>query len=263
MKRVLIFIRIIIVVICIENTFAFAGNLNSVYVVCENWPGYTNKDGTGVYWEIVKAVYEPVGIKVKTSIMPWKRANHQVLHKSADAILGDYYHKNQSGKDFRYPNWHISVEDPIIAFFKKGTITAWKKKGVKAIDRKIVGWIRGYDFDKKNWFKANVIKVELTTLTQGIKMIAANRLDVFIDYESAIKFESRKLGIDLKKYDLKTVRLGEKLFLKFSNTENSKELIKFFDKRMTILSKSGKIENIYKKWGHTANKFSKDRYGIE
>ncbi|MCP3944098.1 MAG: hypothetical protein GY710_21830 [Desulfobacteraceae bacterium] len=98
----------------------FAGNIYSIYVVCDEWKDYTNKDGTGAYWEIVKSVYEPVGIKVKTKVMPWKRVKHIVRHKDADALIGDYYEAD--AKDYLYPKWHISVEDPVVAVFKKANI---------------------------------------------------------------------------------------------------------------------------------------------
>ncbi|NQY93765.1 MAG: hypothetical protein HRT43_06330, partial [Campylobacteraceae bacterium] len=93
----------------IQATQVYAEDIKSISLTSKEWKGYTNKDGTGAYWEVVKAIYEPLGIKVNTKVLPWKRAEMTVLTKKADALLGAYYHKD---KEFIYPKWHISVEDP-------------------------------------------------------------------------------------------------------------------------------------------------------
>ncbi len=247
--------------VLMQHSRIFAEDLKVIHVVCEEWAEYTNEDGTGVYWEVVKAVYEPVGIQVKTEVMPWKRADRTVLRKKADAIVGDYYDQEQAGQEFLYPTWHISVEDPIIAVFKKGAIPDWERQGVQSLAGKTVGWIRGYDFDTKDWLDVSVKKHEVTTILQGLKMLAAvGRLDVLIDYRSTIKLEGEKAGIDVEQdYELKTVTLGEKLFLKFANTERSKQLMRIFDERMSELVTSGEMEQIYTKWGHSEEKFGKEK----
>ncbi len=64
-----------------------------------NGKGYTHRDGTGAYWEVVKAVYEPLGIKVKTIVMPWKRAEVTVVNKRADALLEIIIIKTRKGRE--------------------------------------------------------------------------------------------------------------------------------------------------------------------
>ncbi len=259
MKRFQMFILLLIVNFFVIQSTAFSNNIT---VVCEEWSGFTNKNGTGVYWEIIKAIYEPVGVKVNTKVMPWKRADNIVLLKKADAIVGDYFYKKQSGKNYLYPKWHISVEDPIVVFFKNDKVS-WKKNGIKSLAGKKVGWIRGYDYHKKKWLNVKVKKYELTNLSQGVKMLSANRIFGLIDYEKSVKQAGKKLGLNIKNLEMKTMKLGNKLFLKFSNTDRSKKLIKIFDKQMTKLVKSRKIQKIYSKWGHKAKKLGKERFGTK
>ncbi len=264
MRKLLMFGCVVFGCVLMRYVLVFAEDLKAIHVVYEEWAGFTNEDGTGVYWDVVKAVYEPVGIQVKTEAMPWKRADFTVLQKEADAIVGDYYYQEKAGKEFLYPTWHISVEDPIAAVFKKGAIPDWERRGLQSLAGKKVGWIRGYDFDAKDWFDVAVEKKEVTNILQGLKMLAAGRFEVFIDYRSTIKPEGEKAGIDLEQdYELKTIKLGQKLFLKFANTERSNQLIKIFDERMSKLVTSGEIERIYTKWGHSEEKFGKERYGRE
>lgn len=60
--------------------------VDSVRFITEEWPGYTEKDGTGLYWEVLKTVYEPVAIKIEYTLVPWNRAKKTVLVE-ADALV--------------------------------------------------------------------------------------------------------------------------------------------------------------------------------
>ncbi len=254
MKKILILIFTLF-----EFSSALAENIDSISVVGEEWPHTTNSDGTGAYWEILKLVYEPVGIKVNTLIMPWKRAKEEVRMKRVDALVGDYYEANSS--DYFYPKWHITVEYPVVAIFKKGRIKNWESVGLKSLEDKRVTWIRGYDFDTVFLKGIDVLKQEVTNDMQGMQLIASGRQEVYLDYEPHVRHVAKKLNINLDiDYEIKTAKPGSKLYVTFRKTEQSKELVSIFDNRMTQLANSGKIEKIYVKWGLKAEKFGKERF---
>ncbi len=252
----------IIMLIALTFSPTYAENGDSTFVVCDEWYNYTNSDGTGAYWEILKLIYEPVGIKIKTKTMPWKRVLYSVKNKIADALVGDYYQKNSAF--YLYPNWHISVEDPVVAVFKKGIIKNWDSAGLKTLEGKKVVWIRGYDFDKTFLNGINVKKHEISTIAQGLNLIDIGRDDVFLDYKHHVQNEAKNLNINLDNdFEIKRAKCGEKLYVVFSKTEKSEELIKIFDSRMSLLAEKGRIEKIYIKWGLKAEKFGKERFGID
>ncbi len=64
--------------------------MKEVLVVSECWIDLTNKDGSGLYFDIVRMVYELVGIKVKIKIFPYNRSSMMVKKKRADVWLGSY-----------------------------------------------------------------------------------------------------------------------------------------------------------------------------
>lgn len=256
MNKILIFILILL-----STTFSsvFATDIDSVTFVCEEWPNTTNKDGTGVYWEILKLVYEPIGIKVKTQIMLWKRAKWEVKLGRVDGLVGEYYKKDDP--DHLYPKWHITIEYPIVAVYKKGRFKDWKSKGLKSLSESRAVWIRGYDFDSVVLKNINVKKQEVNDDIQAMRLIASGRHDVYLDYESHIRSVSKELKIDLDKdYEIRKVKTGSKLFVIFDKSEKAKKLIKIFDERMSSLAKSGEIEKIYTKWGVSPKKFGKERF---
>ncbi len=258
MKHILI--CIIFCSFFILHTSALSREIKSIQLVCDHWPGYTNQDGTVAYWEVVRAVFEPEGIMVTSRTMPWKRAEMRVSNQIADAIVGDYYSAELDGETHLYPQWHISVEDPIVVIFKKGRFPQWPTKGVLCFDGQTVGWIRGYGFESQAWWSVNADIHEITTIHAGLGMLLRNRLDALVDYRATIITESKKEGLDITTHEIKTIKPGEKLFLKFSNTDRSRALINIFDRRMEELAASGAIEDIYKKWALPPEKFGRERY---
>ncbi len=255
---ILFFLTLAFGFICISS--GVTEEVNEMTIVCEEWEGYTNKDGTGVYWEGVKAIFEPAGIKVTTKVAPWKRAEYMVKEQKVDAIAGDYYYKEMEGKDYMYPKWHLSVEDDITALYKNGMIENWENSGVKNLSGKKVAWIRGYDFDQSLLKDTTVEKLELSDLEKGIKMLNVGRIDVIMDYKTTIVPAAKAGGVDLSNFTFSVAQHGNKLFVVFANTNKAKVLIKVFDERMGQLAQSGEIEAIYKKWGFGPEKFGKDRH---
>lgn len=45
-----------------------------IHLVSEEWLDYTNADGTGVAWDVLRKVFEPAGVKVLTQSAPYSRA---------------------------------------------------------------------------------------------------------------------------------------------------------------------------------------------
>ena len=257
MKKRTIFLLILVSLSI--NWFSMASaESRRVLVACPEWSGYTNVDGTGAYWEIIKSVFEPCGVSVVTKIVPWKRALFLVENKKADAVIGIYH---EPASNLFYPQWHISVEDPIVVVYKKAPGTDWQAKGIQSLEERTAAWIRGYDFDRNLLKELRVNKFEFNTIEQGLKLLRIGRIDFLLDYEADIRRAASATITDFQKdYCIQTIKPGQKLFAAFAGTEKSKGLILIFDRQMTHLAQSGEIEKIYLKWGFSAEKFGKDRF---
>jgi polar amino acid transport system substrate-binding protein len=60
-------------------------------VVATIWKGYIHKDGNDLYWDIFRAIYEPISIKIVTKSAPWSRAMKMVAkYHNYSAIVGEY-----------------------------------------------------------------------------------------------------------------------------------------------------------------------------
>ena len=79
---------IIIFLLCPINFPAMAGGSpTEIILASEELANATNKDGTGLYWDIFRAVYEPVGIKTKFIIRSYKGSVSLVKKRQADAAI--------------------------------------------------------------------------------------------------------------------------------------------------------------------------------
>ena len=237
MKK-LLFLFVFGVVLFHVFTVCAEEKMTSIRLVTSEWPGYTNKDGTGLYFDVIKAVYEPVGIKVEFELVPWKRAQKMVKEK-ADALVGEYFLPKAG---YLYPKWPIDVEDLTI-LFKKGKIAEWK--GEASLENKKVAWIRGYDFQENIKIKMEISEID--EVKSGLLMLAKDRIDFLVDYEDSIKEEAQKMrDFDLAQNQMEQLRLGEKIYVAFVNSERGKKLVEIFDTQMAQLYESGVLDTMYK-----------------
>ncbi|MFC3151196.1 substrate-binding periplasmic protein [Litoribrevibacter euphylliae] len=211
-------------------------------IVCEEWQNYTNKDGSGLYWDILRAVYKGQDFELSLKTVPWKRATALVLQNKRDAIVGEYYLEKSH---YLYPELHFAVEDPVVALFKP----VLKDGDSLFIDDKQVGWIRGYDFAKR--LNTSVNYIELNNILQGIKLLKAERIDLLLDYEQSLKLTATREEIDISNYEFTPVLPGKKLYLAFAKNHRSIKFIRIYEQQMLELYKSGRLAELYEKWGLT------------
>ena len=238
-----------------ENTKAENKEITHITILSDEWQGYTNKDGSGAYWEVVKAIFSPLGITVNHRVMPWARAEMTVKNHQADALLGSYYQDNQQDK-LIFPKWHLSMEDPIVALFKTTTGITLQDNRPTSFEGKELIWVRGYKFDETLFKNIAIKKNVITQPKQALVMLNLNRVEAFIDYESNIREAAKKEDIDLNnQYEMPVIKKGNKLYIAFANTAKGKALAKAYDQQMSLLIKKRTIQAIYTKWGLTKNKF--------
>ncbi|MFG1485137.1 transporter substrate-binding domain-containing protein [Halobacteriovorax sp. RZ-1] len=231
--------------VALLNT-SFASEIKTIEISTPKWDGFTNKDGSGLYFELVKKAYSLSNIKVNYTFVPWPRAVKYVNENHKDAMLGAY----NSDEESIYPNFPIDVEYTLV-IYKKNTLKDWQ--GVESLKGKEVYWVRGYNYHE--YIKTKLDWRELQDTNQGLKLLEKGRIKFFIDSNNTLRPKLKEFKIDLKDYEIKPV-ITKFLYVRFSRTKKSQELIKIFDKNMATLLKSKDLEKIYKKWNHKTPDFS-------
>ena len=95
-----------------------------IKLVSEAWVNGAQEDGTGIYWDIMRLVYEPLGIKVEYNTTDYARSVALVKQGEMDAWLGSYLNEEQN---IIYPKWHFDA-DVVVALYKKSSDFQWQGK---------------------------------------------------------------------------------------------------------------------------------------
>jgi len=216
--------------------------LNSIQIVTPFWENFTNKDGTGLYFEIVREVYEPAGIRMKFRIVPWKRAKKLIYGAKADALLGEYREA-----EFLMPRYPLYVEKTD-AVYKKDALPGWE--GPKSFVGKRLIWLRGYDYHETLAEELDIKQIkwdEVDTHAQAWGMIDEGRADFYMDAAVDIQQYIRKNAVKTDQYEIRNVYTNN-VYMEFAKTPRSGELIKIYDQRIPELLKNGRLKQIYEKW---------------
>lgn len=220
----------------------YSSHVKSISVVAPSWEGFTNADGTGLYWEVIKAVYEPENIAVKTSNVPWNRAVKMVSKYGVyNAIVGE---TTDTGEDLLFTDFAIDVEYMSVLTMANRNID-WN--GPSSFANKTVGWMKEYEVIEED--QRNFELVEYRTVAQGLELLEAGKIDFMVEEWDEIAETVAEQGLDMSRYVMNEMPDGEDVFLVFSNTPLSQTLIQIYNERMPILYQEQTLQAIYKKWG--------------
>ncbi len=217
-----------------------ANGPDEIILASEEWERATLSDGTGLYWDIFRYVYEPVGIKVNTLTVPYETAVGYVQRGRADAWPASYLNE----KDFAlYPHWNFDAEI-VSVMFNIDSHTNFE--GIKSLTNKNVAWIKGYDFH--HYIDVPLQIHELDNRKSILRMLKRGRIDYFLDAQIDIALAKEKFYPEdnsLIIHDLMKL----KLYPAFSNTPKGRKLREIWDERMPKIYQTEKMKNLFKQWG--------------
>ncbi|HNZ26468.1 MAG TPA: transporter substrate-binding domain-containing protein [Spirochaetota bacterium] len=209
----------------------------TVKIVTEEWEDFTNADGTGIYFDIFREVFEKNGYTLDISIMKYIQAKKRIQSGESDVVLG-VYEGEETGMIF--PKYHFSADDVTVWYLKGRSY-----KNEKSLENKKVGWIRGYDYEKYININMNIQKLD--TRESGVNMLLKKRLDYFIDNIYDVELAIENLGLDSKNFETKLIKFLN-LYPCFANNDKGATLSKIWDREMSKLVKSGKIKELHKEY---------------
>jgi len=254
MNRFAFLLLSIISIVSVISSTVHSNELTITFV-SEEWDDSTRSDGTGLYWDIIRAVFEPEGYKVITINKSYAGSVSMVKKKAMDAMVGAYEKEIADGI---YPQTHFAV-DVVQAVYKKGRTIEWKD--VTSIKDSTVAWISGYSYEY--YLSADIAKsltIRLFNNREDIfKFFATGKLDFYIDAEADIKDFFKKHANQYQEQDfIRQTFLELKLFVVFTSDERGRKLAAIFDRRMQDLLKQGEIRKLYDKYPNANFKYPFD-----
>lgn len=211
-----------------------------IHLVSDAWHGLTRKDGTGLYFDLIRAVYARRKIKLRITIYPYARTVQAVKDKRADAWVASFLNE----KDFAlYPRWHFDRNVQQALFRRR---PGYRFGGTSDLRDKRVAWLRDFGLDK--YLKVPVKIVEVDTIHSAMQMLEAGRIDYFIGAQSDIADDIKARSVEMRDFELASVmHLG--LYLAFANTPRGEALLRIWDEEMETFHRSDAFKAIYKNAG--------------
>ncbi len=211
----------------------------NIKLASEAWVNATQEDGTGIYWDLMRLVYEPLGIKVEYNTTDYARSISLVKQGKMEAGIGSYLDEE---KGVIYPKWHIDA-DVVSALYKKSPDFQWQ--GKKSLAGKRVGWIKGYKYNE--YIDTKFYYREFETRAKAMELLEEGRLDFFLEAREELKNEFKKGYFDSTKFEYRTL-MNLNIYPAFVNNERGQLLQNIFDERFAKLLESGEIKKLFDKW---------------
>lgn len=207
-----------------------------VRLASEQWQDYTEADGTGLAWDVLRQVFEPAGVRVVAQSALYSRAIGLVRRGEADAWVGSY--QNES-PDNLYPRWHFDIDHIYALGLAKGPVPT-----AATIGHYRLAWVRGYDYAR---YLPNVGDGREVQRREGIlPMLEHDRVDFYIDALTEIDYV---IGQSDQPQRFRRTHIAElPLYLAFADSDAGRTLRDLFDRRMEQLVRSGELKPIFERW---------------
>jgi polar amino acid transport system substrate-binding protein len=205
-------------------------------VASEIWAGHSNADGSGLAWDLLRAVFEPVGVKLKTTSVPYTRALGLAQRGKVDAALGLYW---QEAEGVSYPRWPYA-DDAVVALGLASSPTP----SLATLGSYRLIWVRGYGFQTQ---MPNLTDYQEVQRRDGVpQMLEQGRADFYIDDDEEV---AALLAASPNPQKLKQTALQYlPLYLGFAPTEQGKTLHKLYEQRMDELIRRGTLRPIFARY---------------
>jgi ABC-type amino acid transport substrate-binding protein len=224
-----------------DREFHFKRNqIKNINVVAPEWEDYTNVDGTGLYWDILRSIYSNQGVKLKHSSVSWNRALKMVTkYQVYNAIVGEYL---DSEEPLIFPKYPIDVE--YLSVLSKNSEVAFVD--MSSLTGKRVGWLKDYDLIDES--ERDFTLREYRTVQQGLELLNTGKLDYMIEEWDEIASVLSTNNLSLENYQMKEMPEGTDVYVAFADNAISKVLIEIYNEEVEAMVKSGSMQAIYKKW---------------
>lgn len=229
--------RWLLIVLCAFMAVTQAQDVpGKIMLASEEWNDYTNKDGTGLAWDVMRQVFEPAGIKVQIRSVPYTRSVGLAQRGEVDGWVGSY---RDEAEGVLYPHWNFD-SDHIYALGLAST----PAPTVATLGNYRLAWVRGYKYEE---YLPNVHRFNQIERRDGIlPMLEHARADFYIDALTEAKYVLSQAD-EPSKFALTPIA-ELPLYIGFADNERGRGLMAVFDQRMAALVKSGELKPIFERW---------------
>lgn len=203
-----------------------------------DWEGYVNAEGKGLYVDLVNEVFSRHGLTVKRETVPWKRALYNVQVGKADF----------TGGTTPIPGYHVSRQPLVqgweVIFFKKGSI---RKPVLKHLKGKNGAWPMGYIEELPQAIKEKLQGHAVANREQGVRMVLSGRADYYLDNLVQLADTLDLIPFERHEYECGEI-FSDTIYMLFTRNARGRKLRDLYDQEIVRLSQTDALKRIYEKW---------------
>lgn len=203
----------------------------------------TDEEKRGGYLvEIATEAMARMGYGVQVSYVPWSRAINQVLHGTAEGLLGAYYTADRA-RVLAYSD--PVAESELVFFTLRGSgITSAR---LDALAPHAIGTVRGTRYPPAFEKAQRLQKVAANTFEVNVKNLLAGRIPVILEKRKVVRDYLDRLapGQASRVVDLDPPLAMEKFYVCFAkNDPVAADRIRDFNKGLALIRKDGSYRRI-------------------
>lgn len=236
---------LLVAVLFISAPLAFAKPAQ-ISISTPTWRYYTDRDGSGLYFDLMRKIYAQQGIKLDVSYVPWSRALHKVERGISDVVLGET--KNRKNPEaVVLTHWVLDYEE-ITVVYRKDKNIQWNDE--ETLKNRTTVWMESYAYD--TMFPVSMQWSEVALLKKGLEQVRDNRTVFLMDYASEVNaiIEANPEEFNRDDYVFQTLKRITPIYPAFATTAQGKALAVIFDDEMATLYKNGYLDMLYKNYGY-------------
>ncbi|KRP63819.1 substrate-binding periplasmic protein [Pseudomonas orientalis] len=209
---------------------------DKVVLASEEWNDYTNNDGSGLAWDVLRRVFEPAGVTLQIRSVPYTRSIGLAQRGEVDGWVGSY---RDEAEHVLYPQWPFDADH----IYALGLATLPTPNLATLGDYRLA-WVRGYKYEQ---YLPNVRRFNQVQRRSGIlSMLQYGHADFYIEALTEAKYVLSQAQDPAL---FKLTHIAElPLYVGFADTERGRALMAVYDQRLASLVKTGELKAIFDHW---------------
>ncbi len=221
-----------------------ASKLATLRIFADDWEDYSGADGTGLYFDIIRAVFKGEPVTLEFVYQPVRRGIELMKRGKGSAVVG-LWHQRHSAETDDYVTDGLPLDVEIVsAVFPVHSTWTWQR--LRSEQEARYAWVKGYEYGAALDLPR---QARVPSSINGLKMLDKNHIDGFIDDQFYVTKVIRKTSqFEPHNYRIEPI-LTRNMYLAFRPDAQGKQWLAIYRKNMASLLREGKLHTLFAKWG--------------
>ena len=208
----------------------------------ESWKYFTQQDGSGYTFDVLRAIYQPLGYSLEIEFCHWRACVLAVMQGRGDLVAGISQADVQISDKLQRPDYPTHFERVAVAF-KSKRFPNWQ--GTADLAGKRIVQHKGFGHEKN--INEPVEVIESINNEQAWYLLQSDRADFFVDGLAVLERQAKQYDPNGTLFSIKEIYKSPNYF-GFGMDEKAQKLVAEFNEHYPKLYRQGVIPKLQKKW---------------